>query len=75
MNQRTPQEVEQLSRLSGDLRDAINRAPVPRNIALDALANTLGNMLVEACESQEVLERYLDSLRDAALRARREQPR
>ena len=76
MNERTPEQVEKAKRLAGEFRDAINRANVGPPVAIDALANTLGNALVQVSGSEEQLAQVLNNMRDVAVQAwrRRQQP-
>ena len=72
MNQKTPEEVEQAKHLSRDFRDAIVRAKVRPREAVDALAHTLGMLLIQVSASEEQLAAYLNNMRDAAVQGWRE---
>ena len=76
MNERTPEQVEKAKKLSGEFVDAINRASVGPRVAIDALANTLGNILVQVSGSEEQLGQVLNNMRDVAVQAwrQRQQP-
>jgi hypothetical protein len=73
MNTETPREFEQIHWLYHELRDAINRAGVSRQMALDALEYTLEELLSYVCDSEEKLKQYFEIMRDRATRTWRRQ--
>ena len=68
MSPRTSREIEQIDHLCCDFIDAINRAQVSRQTALDALEYAFDDLLSQGCDSEEAFSQCLDAMRDRALR-------
>lgn len=65
MTERTPDEIEAISRLSGQFMTSIAAAKgVDRQIVLDALEYTLWTLLTECFASKRELDWYLNAMRD-----------
>jgi hypothetical protein len=67
MSARTPQEVAAINALVHEFYDAIDKARVDRQIALDALEYATWDLLTEWVADRQSLERHLDIMRERSL--------
>lgn len=61
---RTPREVQQIDGLFQEFLDAIDRAAVDRQVAIEALEYTLIDLILEVVADEQQLTSYLNVMRE-----------
>ena len=64
MTTRTPHEVQQIDGLFQEFLDAIDRAAVDRQVAIEALEYTLIDLILEVVADEQQLTSYLNVMRE-----------
>jgi hypothetical protein len=72
---RTPREIQQIDGLFQEFLDAIDRAAVDRQLAVEALEYTLEDLIFEAVADEQHLTSYLNAMRERIMAAWRKATR